>query len=379
MTNSEFRVGIDARIVTLDQRGFGRYARSLLKELLALPSEIQWFLYTHDPHLSRRIPSSERVEIRVVPELIGLRSHLILRSLAQKDQLNLMYFLANNYWFFPACSTLITIHDTEPFERPELYCHSLKDRLLHSLRKSGFKRIGSHFIAVSNATRQDIISILGVEPEKITTIYNGVDHSLFHPEPEPEDQKILGKYLPQPKPYIFFVGAHDYRKNLVRLIRAFDFLKKEEKIPHLLVLGGSGGPDPKFYPPLKGIAKTAPEEIIFPGYIPDSELPALYRGAELFVFPSLKEGFGLPVLEAMACGVPVISSNSSSLPEVVGDAGLLVNPEDEREIAQAILKILNSPSLAQSLREKGLKRVQSFSWRDSAQKVLEIIPQIIGR
>ena len=370
------KVGIDARVAVLDKRGFGRYARSLLAKLVSIPSDIEWVIYSHSPEIKSILPVKENIKFRINPSLLTARSHLLFRSLAKKDGIKIMYFLANNFWFFPSCFTLITIHDTEPFERPDLYCHSLKDKIFYSLRKSGFKRIGSHFIADSDATRRDAVSILGIEPEKITTIYCGVDHSLFHPKPEPEDQKILNKYLPAPKPYIFFVGAHDYRKNLVSLIRAFDFLKKEKKIPHLLVLGGSGGPDPKFYPPLKGIAKTAPEEIIFPGYIPDTDLPALFRGAEVFVFPSLKEGFGLPVLEAMACGVPVITSNRSSLPEVVGEAGVLVNPLNEREIAQAIMKILTTPRLAQTLKKKGIERAKQFSWENTAQKVLEVIKRL---
>ncbi len=376
MPKPSLRVGLDARVATLDFRGFGRYSRSMLHELIALPSRIEWFLYTHDPALKQIFPESGRVRIKVLPGFLGLRSHLILRSAAKNDQIQLMYFLANNFWFLPACPTLITIHDTEPFEHPEFYCHNLMDRILSRYRKLSIKKIGIHFITVSQSSRKDAVSIFGLAPEKITAIYNGVDHKIFNDHATLADHEIRAKFIPEGKPYLFFVGARDYRKNLPALIRAFDLLKNEHQIPHLLVLAGSGGADPVFYPPLQSIAQIAPQDIIFPGYISDQDLPALYRGADAFVFPSLKEGFGLPVLEAMSCGAPVVTSQRSSLPEVVGEAGLLVNPEKESDLADAIWRILNSADLAQSLREKGLKQAAKFRWENTARQVLELIEQL---
>jgi glycosyltransferase involved in cell wall biosynthesis len=376
MSNPSLRVGLDARVATLDFRGFGRYSRSLLHELIALPSRIEWFLYTHDPALKQIFPESGRVRIKALPGFLGLRSHLVLRSAARQDQIQLMYFLANNFWFLPACPTLITIHDTEPFEHPEFYCHSWLEKALDRYRKFRISRVGTQFITDSEASRKDAVSILKIAPEKIAAVYCGVDHALFQERPGPKDREIRARYIPAAKPYLFFVGAHDYRKNLPALIRAFDLLKKEHQIPHLLVLAGSGGADPGFYPPLTGIAKIAPQDIIFPGYISDQDLPALYRGAEVFVFPSLKEGFGLPVLEAMACGAPVVTSLRSSLPEVVGDAGLLVNPEKESDLADAIWRILSSAELAQSLRAKGLEQAAKFRWENTARQVLEVIERL---
>jgi len=374
---AKLKIGLDARVATIDLRGFGRYSRSLIKALISLPSEIEWFLYTHDPGLKQIFPESERVHIRVLSGFMGLRSHLLLRSAAQTERLQLMYFFANNFWFWPECPTLITIHDTEPFEKPELYCHNLVDRIHSQYRKFRIKQVGTHFITDSEASRKDALSIFGLAPDKITTIYSGVDDALFKEQPDPADDQIRARFIPGDKPYIFFVGAHDYRKNLATLIRAFDLLKQNRRIPHQLVLAGTGGSDPRFYPPLKGIARVAENDIIFPGYIDDQFLPALYRGAQLFVFPSLKEGFGLPVLEAMACGVPVVSSKASSLPEVVADAGLLVNAEKESEIADAMMQVLGSPPLARELREKGLKQAARFRWEKAGQEVLELIPQII--
>jgi len=376
MAGTKLRVGLDARVATLDLRGFGRYSRSLIKELIALPTDIEWFLYTHDPALNQIFPESHKVLIRVLPSFLGVRSHLTLWKVAKKDQIQLMYFFANNFWFIPSCPTLITIHDTEPFEKPELYCHNIFEKILWHYRKNRITKVGTHFITDSQASRTDAISILKTAPEKITAIYCGVDHSLFQAKPGPDDKEIRDKYIGSEKPYLFFVGAHDYRKNLPTLIRAFDKLKKDNQIPHLLVLAGTSGADPKFYPPLKGIAKVAPDDIIFPDYVSDQYLPALYRGADAFIFPSLKEGFGLPVLEAMACGTPVVTSQRSSLPEVAGDACLLVNPENESELANAILQILKDPSLAQSLRQKGLKQAQKFKWENTAKEVLKIIQNL---
>lgn len=372
------KIGVDARVATLDLRGFGRYSRSLLKSLIVLPSEIEWFLYTHDPGLGKIFPESGRVRIRVLPNLLTSRSHLALRAAAQKDRAQLMYFFANNFWFWPACKTLITIHDTEGFENPEFYCPDLRSKMFNRFQKFYISKVGVHFITNSLASRNDAISILNIRPENITAIYAGVDHSLFNAHPADNDREIRARFIPADQPYIFFVGAHDYRKNLPTLIKAFDLLKLEHRIPHKLVLAGSGGLNPKFYPPLRGIAKTAGDDIIFPGYVSDPELPALYRGAQVFVFPSLKEGFGLPVLEAMACGSPVVSSTRSSLPEVAGDAALLVDPEKESEIADAIFQILNSPSLAQERMDKGLRQASKFSWENAGREVLNLIEKITG-
>lgn len=372
------KIGVDARVATLDLRGFGRYSRSLLKSLIALPSEIEWFLYTHDPGLGKIFPESGRVRIRVLPNLLSSRSHLALRSASREDRIQLMYFLANNFWFWPACKTLITIHDTEAFERPELFSRTFSVRMLYRFQKFLISRLGADFITVSRASRDDAVSILKVRPERITAVYNGVEHGLFNSRPAGDDLEVRSRLVPDEAPYILFVGAHDYRKNLATLIKAFELLKTGRRIPHKLVLAGSAGSDTKFYPPLKGIAKTAGDDIIFPGYVSDRELPALYRGAQVFVFPSFKEGFGLPVLEAMACGTPVVSSKRSSLPEVVGDAGLLVNPEKESEIADAIFQILSSPSLARELREKGMKQSSRFSWENTGREVLNLIERITG-
>jgi glycosyltransferase involved in cell wall biosynthesis len=366
------KVGLDARVVTLDKRGFGRYARGMIQAIVSLESDFQWILYTHDPSLEGLIPESGKRQIRVLDKWTEWRSHFLLRKAAQADNINLMYFFANNFWFWPACPTLVTLHDTEPFERPELYWHGALQRISAAYRKKRIRDVGDHFITDSRASLNDAVSILDIPEDKITVVYPGAD-DLFHQKPEPNDMETVRKYVPSEKPFLFFVGAHDYRKNLATLIRAFDILKRDEKIPHLLVLGGEGGEDPRFYPPLKGIAKECAGDVIFPGYIPDADLPAMMRHASVFVYPSLKEGFGLPPLEAMACGAPVVCSNASSLPEVIGDAGILVNAEDEKEIAEGIIKVLKNPDLAQGLRQKGVRQAEKFNWHKSAEQVMEII------
>lgn len=369
------KVGLDARVVTLDRRGFGRYARGMIRALISLESDIEWIMYTHDPSLEKIFDKPKNTRIHVLDGWTEWRSHFLLRSAARQDNINVMYFFANNFWFFPACPTLITLHDTEPFERPELYQRGPIQKILAAYRKKRIVRVGDHFITDSQASLRDAASILGIHENRITVVYPGPD-PVFNERHEPDDKNIKEKYMPAGKPYIFFVGAHDYRKNIATLIRAFDIIKRDENIPHLLVLGGEGGPDPKFHPPLQGIARQGADDLIFAGYIPDEDLPALYRSAALFVYPSLKEGFGFPPLEAMACGSPVVCSDASSLPEVVGDAGILVNAEDEKEIARGIIKVLSDPSLARSLKEKGIKQAAGFNSENAAGRVIEAIRRL---
>ncbi len=369
------RVGLDARVATLDHRGFGRYARGIIRALVSLESEAEWVLYTHDPALTLIIPESGRARIRVIPGWKEWRSHFLLWAAAREEGLRVMYFFANNFWFFPACATLITLHDTEPFERPELYWRGLGRRLLGEYMKKRIQRVGDHFITDSQASLRDAASILGLFEDKISVVYPGPD-SMFNEKPGPDDREIVRKYVPEERPYLFFAGAHDYRKNIAALIRAFDILKRDEKIPHVLVLAGEGGPDPEFYPPLQGIAAEGVEDVIFPGFIPDEELPALYRNAAVFVYPSLKEGFGFPPIEAMACGAPVVCSDASSLPEVIGDAGILVNAASEEELAHGIMRVLGDQALSDSLRQKAIQQAARFSNEKAAEDILEIIRRL---
>jgi glycosyltransferase involved in cell wall biosynthesis len=235
-------------------------------------------------------------------------------------------------------------------------------------------RKASKIIAISENTKKDIIDYFGIDEEKIRVIYLGVDRQ-FSPQPDMDEVGVLSKYN-LPSGYILSVGTLEPRKNLIRLINAYKMVASSgEPVPKLVIVGGQGWGDEE-------LGKVVRESglidlVILTGYVPDEDLPALYRNTTVFVYPSLYEGFGLPPLEAMACGTPVITSNVSSLPEVVGDAAILIDPYNTTEIAQAIASVLKDKELRERLRMNGLARSNLFSWDKTARETLKLYQEVI--
>jgi len=239
-------------------------------------------------------------------------------------------------------------------------------------------RCANSIIAISQSTKDDMVKYLKVDQSKISIIYPGYDNSIFLPV---NNQELLDgvcrKYGIHGN-YIFHVGTLEPRKNTKRLIEAYLKLRLAGNIKHKLVITGAKG---WLYDDVQQLIQEAVSrnEIILTGYVDIIDLPALYSGADAFIYPSLYEGFGLPPLEAMACGTPVITSNISSLPEVVGDAGMLVDPYNVDEIAQAIYRVISDNKLCEDMKRKGLKRAQVFSWGKSARKMLNVIESTVRR
>lgn len=230
-------------------------------------------------------------------------------------------------------------------------------------------------LTVSESSKQDIVQYARVPAERVTVTPLAADSSVYHPsDPEAARQRICAKYKITP-PYVLYTSRLEHPgKNHVALIQAFAEMKKRTGLPHQLVLVGSdwmGAED------VHRVAEESPfaSEIIFTGFAATADLPDLYLGADLFVFPSLYEGFGLPVLEAMSCGVPVACSNVSSLPEVAGDAGVLFDPADCASIAAAMEKLLASKEAWTAAREKGLARAAQFNWEATARATLAVIEE----
>ncbi len=277
----------------------------------------------------------------------------------------------------PGLKTVVTIHGLEYEFLPEYYQWPQKLWLNKSTEYA--VRQADKLIAVSEWTKKQLIERLGAKAEKIRVIYEGIGGRIM----VAKDRQFKPDYLRQishkyglPKDYILFVGTIQPRKNLVRLIEAFSkvykgpsFVKKDG--PYLVIAGKLGW----MY---QGILATpgefgAADRVKFIGRVAEADLAAVYKQAGLFVYPSLMEGFGLPVLEAMAMGIPVVCANAGALTEVAGEAALLINPERVEEITQAMELVLNHEGLAQGLREKGFKRVQQFSWDLAARQTLETL------
>jgi glycosyltransferase involved in cell wall biosynthesis len=226
----------------------------------------------------------------------------------------------------------------------------------------------THIIAVSEQTRRDIVSAYGVPAEKITVIYEAAD-TRFRIQPPEVVASARARYL-LPERYLLFVGTVEPRKNLVRLLTAFERLHAEGLTDALVIVGRRGWLTGDFDATLE--RSPARPAVLFPGFVPDDDLPAVYAGAQALVMPSLYEGFGLPVLEAMACATPVACSHNSSLPEVAGDAALLFDPFDVDSISDALRRILHDPDLQAHLRDAGLLQASHFSWERAAQETLAV-------
>lgn len=232
-------------------------------------------------------------------------------------------------------------------------------------------------IAISEQTKQDIVSLLNVPEMKVRVTLLAADTRYRVIDDTHRIASVAATYGID-REYILYTGTLEPRKNVPAIIRAFQSIKRELNVPHRLVLAGKKG---WLYDDIftEVRALGLEQEIIFTGYVPDEDLPFLYNGADLFVYPSFYEGFGLPPLEAMACGCPVISSNTSSLPEVVGTAGIMVDPRKPEELAAAMARVLGDSDLANGMRRQGLERAATFSWDRCARETLSIYRDVTGK
>jgi glycosyltransferase involved in cell wall biosynthesis len=228
-------------------------------------------------------------------------------------------------------------------------------------------------ITDSQASKADIVRFLRVPPQKVHVVSEGVAQA-FRPTSAHKVERIRGRYR-LPHEYILFVGSVEKRKNLVGLLHAYAKLTASGRHSPLVVAGSAN----RRYPELSKVLQELDleQDAIFAGYMPERDLPALYSGATLFVFPSLYEGFGLPPLEAMACGTPVVCSNAASLPEVVGDAALMTDPTDVEGLAAAMFRVLTQPDLAADLRQRGLARAAQFTWERTAHDTLAVYEKVL--
>jgi glycosyltransferase involved in cell wall biosynthesis len=234
-------------------------------------------------------------------------------------------------------------------------------------------RHAAAIIADSSATRTDIIARLKVDPSRIHVIPLGVS-AHFSARDTGEARRRIGEALSIDAPYILALGTLEPRKNLTTVLNAYARLGSDA--PILVLAGARGWKDSPVFEQVKRAGLSA--RVVFSGFVSDGLLPDLYAGARAFVYPSLYEGFGLPVLEAMACGVPVITSKTSSLPEVAGDAALLIDPTDVDELADAMQRVLSDASLSDELRKRGLRRASHFTWERTARETLDVYRIALG-
>jgi glycosyltransferase involved in cell wall biosynthesis len=262
-----------------------------------------------------------------------------------------------------------TVHDLSQLHVPQKY-DALRMFYIMRVLPRMMRRL-TRVIAVSDSTRRDLESFARVDPARMRVIHNGADLERFSPRDREAAKSIVATELGLPPRFLLYIARLEHPgKNHVRLLEAFASLKRDTGLPHKLVLAGSrwSGAEPI---DAKVEQLRLRQDVVFPGFVPNEILPDLYAAADVFVFPSLFEGFGIPVLEAMACGTPVCASDIASIPEIVGEAGLLFDPQEPRAIADTLHRLLTEPSLRAQLVERGLDQVKRFTWDDAAAAVLE--------
>jgi len=387
------RIGIDATC-WWNRRGFGRFTRGLLQSLFQLPGEHQFVLFIdHSPP-----PEMQRDNIRIVQLMqrqpvtqaavaSGNRSPLDLWQCTRRvaaESLDVMFFPAVYSWFPVSLTlpTVVTLHDAIAERFPKLIFPGLRARLLWTLKVKLALWQAKRVMTVSLAAKSDIITVLGVAPNRIDVISEAAS-THFRPIEEAHLRAHARTHcgLPEDGRYLIYVGGLAPHKNLSGLLRGFSLvLETGEYSDIFLILVG----DPKGdgfhtnHSELENIVRANPRlrrRVYFTGFVPDEQLSALYSDGLAAVLPSFCEGFGLPAIEAMACGTPVLASNTGALPEVIGDAGLYFDPHDPEQIAATIRRVVDNPETLELLRQRALLRAQQFTWEKSAQATLQYLLQ----
>ncbi len=362
------------------QAGVSKYTQLLVENLLRLDQEDQFFIYAGNEPRPASFAAAPNFQIRasrlptIRPPFRIFWEQVLSPGLLIKDRLDLLHCPVNVVPLAAPTKLVVTIHDLGFMRFPERY-KPAKRRYLRLATALSARR-AAHIITDAESTRQEVIELLKVKPEKVTSIPLGVDEG-FKPLPEEEVEKFRqAKKLPAR--FVLYLGTLEPRKNLPLLIKGFARLQRETPAAKEveLVIGGAKG---WLYAEIfRLVTELGLEKIThFPGYINEEELPLWYNSAGCFVYPSLYEGFGLPPLEAMACGCPVITSNTSSLPEVVGEGGITIDPADVPGLSTALSRLLFEKSELDFYRERGLRQAKKFSWLETARQTLEIYRGII--
>lgn len=368
---SSLRVGIDIHSIGSKKGGNETYYRELVRGLETVPSHHDFILYyTNSASLPACCQSGRFTRQLVRPSPRALRIPFGFPWRMRKDKLDVFHaqYIVPP---FPSCKTVVSIFDLAHERYPDFF-HPLEGCALRTLVRWSAKR-ADRIVTVSNFSARDLIEIYGVKPENVTVVYLAASDE-FRPMDYESCLEYVGKRYGLTSPYILYAGRLQARKNLVRLVEAYSRLRRKGVEEKLVLVGKQ---DWQADTILECVRKNKLEsDVMFLGYVPGEDLPYLYNAAKLFVFPSIFEGFGLPVVESMACGTPTITSQGSSLQEIVGDAALLVDPLSVDSIADAMEKVLQDAALRKSLGEKGLIRSREFSYRAAAEKTLAVYESV---
>lgn len=361
------RIGFDVSALVKEAAGIGQCIINLIDNIMDIDTENEYFLFTYD---KIKLPFSLKKNWSIVD--YGGAKHKQIRYFTALPQIlkkmKIEVFFGTRHYLPPFNSRIryvALVHDLIPLRMPELFTKK------HLQRFKIFTAICKHqadsYIAVSEATKADILDYMKIPEEKIQVIYEGAGTN-FTPERDVAAIKETMERFGIEGDYLLCLSTVEPRKNMLRTIQAYEQYVLKNELPYkLVIVGGKGWNNGEIYDYVK--EHNLSGNVIFTGYVSNEDVKNIYAGATVFIYASLYEGFGIPVLEAMQSGVPVITSNVSSMPEVAGDACILVDPYKIDEIKNAIIKVLDSKELQNEMREKGITQAKKFSWRKCSEAV----------
>lgn len=373
------RIGLDATPLPPRPVGAGNYIIHLIRSLAGLEHEFELVVFAYE---SGRILIGDHplssVEWVTFPDHSPARrliwEQTSLPRLALQQRLDLLHSLHYTRPLRLPCRSVVTLHDMTFILFPELHTRSKRLFFPWMIRYSAWT--ADALAAVSENTRRDAIRLLDLDPERIFTTPNGID-TVYHPIEDPIARQECQTRYDLPEEFLLFVGLVEPRKNLPLLIRAYGELASRFPAPDLVVVGRLGWMYEDVFRQVQELGLK--ERVHFTGYVPAEDLPMVYNLAKVFIYPSRYEGFGFPPLEAMACGTPVITTAISAMQDQVGDAGLLVSPDDVAALSQAIERLLSDPDLRRVLSERGRQRAGEYTWTRTAQTTLQAYRWALNR
>jgi glycosyltransferase involved in cell wall biosynthesis len=390
------RVGVEA-CTWANRRGYGRFTRELVSAMVSRYPQHRFVLVV-DTHTARECTfpaGAEAVVVNTVAQPTKAAAADGSRSLQDLWRMSRALATARfdvvlfptRYTFVPLpgrTPVVLTIHDATDVKQPRLLFPSWRSRLLWRIKSQLAIRRADRIVTVSNDARRQIAAAFGLHEASISVISEGHDPG-FHPRPgDPAVEQVRDRYrLPRNASLILYVGGISPHKNLAALLRAAAIVRKEEPSGWHVVLVGDYQGDSFLgcYQELVALVRSLALEphVTFAGFVPDGDLALLYNAATMLVLPSKGEGFGLPVVEAMACGLPVIASDRNSLPEVLGGAGVLFDPDSDDALAACILRLLREPDLRTELRARGLVRAGAYTWSAGAETMVRVLEDAAGK
>jgi glycosyltransferase involved in cell wall biosynthesis len=380
--NSSVQVAIDIRRIS--DFGVGTYIRNIVRALSRLDCQNKYHLIGSAEKAGEIGPLPANFHTIAFAELdTSARGYFGFRAILRRLNCNLVH-IPHLFWLPRAlpCPYVMTVHDVlEHMWRTRE--HSGARRLLHFQLTRRVLLSASRVFAVSKFTKSELEKLFSIPPRKVEVVYNAVDERFMHGHASEADRELIAQRYQVSYPFVLYAGRISPHKNLVRIIEAFSALRaeleKDDKFPDLklIIIGDELSKNPDLRRTV--IKSGVQNDVRFLGFVPVDVLRIFYDLAKVFVFPSLYEGFGLPPLEAMVHGTPVVTSNTSSLPEVVGNAAVLVNPENVFEIMRALHRVLVDQSLREKMKRRSLEQSRRFSWETSARRVLEVYQEVADR